>query len=567
MADWAAGRTILGEYTIERELGRGGMGCVWQVKSNSTGRRFAVKQTILEDEKTRKAFLSELQTWIDLPEHPNIVPCRFFRTVGDEIVIFTDYIEGGSLKEWIDQGKLTTLEQILDVAIQLAWGLHAIHERGLVHQDVKPGNVLMTAEGVPMVADFGLARARQVVLHEENIMPAKLQGQHSVYVPGAGLMTKEYASPEQRAGKPLSCKTDIWSWGVSVMDIFMGGVSCPHGGHIAADVWQTFLDNGGQEKGLPKIPSIMVEILRKCFQNDPAKRWSHLGEVVADLKTAYSKIAGENYSLELAQIVHRGAPQAALVGRLTAYGGEWYNPRYWLEMGLRLSGQNPEEAKTLIERHGRSRRGQLVSELAIFDEAKSIYLDMVKRGNRDLEPELASLCMNKALVHLTADDGPGAIAEYDQCIAIRRRLVEQEGRREMANALARAFNSKADVLKNMGDLVGAAALYDQLIEVFCTHEELGGEIAITLESALIYKAIVLKKLGDSAGASAIIDQFIAIFQKLEDQEEEKGALAFALKATLLKKAVALAESGDSAGAAELVNEILAIQQRLAARNG
>lgn len=74
---------------------------MWLAKSNSTGRRFAVKQTLLKDEKHRKAFLTELQTWIDLPEHPNIVPCRFFRTVGDEIVIFADFIEGGSLADWI----------------------------------------------------------------------------------------------------------------------------------------------------------------------------------------------------------------------------------------------------------------------------------------------------------------------------------------------------------------------------------------------------------------------------------------------------------------------------------
>ena len=73
---WAVGRTILDDYVIERELGRGGMGCVWLVKSKSTGRQFAVRQTLLKDDEHRKAFLAELQTWIDLPEHPNIVPCR-----------------------------------------------------------------------------------------------------------------------------------------------------------------------------------------------------------------------------------------------------------------------------------------------------------------------------------------------------------------------------------------------------------------------------------------------------------------------------------------------------------
>ena len=121
MSEWHAQQVILDDYLIEKELGRGGMGRVWLMKSNSTGRRFAVKQTLLKEEKHRKAFLSELQTWIDLPKHPNIVPCRFFRTVGDEIVIFADFIEGGSLADWIAKRKLTSLEQILDVAIQFAY--------------------------------------------------------------------------------------------------------------------------------------------------------------------------------------------------------------------------------------------------------------------------------------------------------------------------------------------------------------------------------------------------------------------------------------------------------------
>jgi serine/threonine protein kinase len=155
------GAILLNEFEIERELGRGGMGKVYLVRSRTTGRKFALKEALVKDNTQQKAFLAELQTWIDLPEHPNILACRFFRTVGNETLIFADYCEGGSLADWIAEGKLQTLEEKLDVAIQFACGIHAIHERGLVHQDIKPGNVLMTKSGVPKVADFGLARAKQ----------------------------------------------------------------------------------------------------------------------------------------------------------------------------------------------------------------------------------------------------------------------------------------------------------------------------------------------------------------------------------------------------------------------
>ena len=258
MTEWKQGEQILGEYLIEKELGRGGMGRVSLVKSQSTGRRFAVKQALIRDEKHRKAFLTELQTWIDLPEHPNIVPCRFFRTVGDEIVIFADYVEGGSLADWIAKRKLTTVEQILDVAIQFAWGLHAIHERGLIHQDVKPGNVLMTPEGAPMVTDFGLARARQRAADGSFVSRALPTGQQSVLVSSGG-MTPAYASPEQRAVQPLSRKTDIWSWALSVLEMFAGQM--PPYGPAAAELLENFLEEGAEDERIRPMPKSLADLL------------------------------------------------------------------------------------------------------------------------------------------------------------------------------------------------------------------------------------------------------------------------------------------------------------------
>ena len=143
------GAILLNEFEVEKELGRGGMGRVYLVRSRTTGRKFALKEALVKDNTQQKAFLAELQTWIDLPEHPNILACRFFRTVGNETLIFADYCEGGSLADWIANSNLHTLEQKLDVAIQFAWGIHALHERGLVHQDIKPGNVLMTKKVFP----------------------------------------------------------------------------------------------------------------------------------------------------------------------------------------------------------------------------------------------------------------------------------------------------------------------------------------------------------------------------------------------------------------------------------
>src|SRR5437016_10366398 len=228
--DWHSGQITLDDFVVQRVLGEGGMGKVYLVKSRTTGMHFAVKRAKGLSDRERRNFLAELQTWIDLPGHPNLVPCRFFRTVGDEVLIFAEYVSGGSLKNWIDSRKLyedgaeKTLERILDTAIQFAWGLQCLHELGLVHQDVKPANVMMdkdahvAVQGVKArVTDYGLARARAAG-GEQNA--SELGG--SILVSSGGY-TPAYCSPEQVAGGKLGRRTDVWSWGVSVLEMFQGG--------------------------------------------------------------------------------------------------------------------------------------------------------------------------------------------------------------------------------------------------------------------------------------------------------------------------------------------------------
>src|SRR5207248_5828966 len=131
--------------------------------------------------------------------------CHYVRVLGGLPRLFMDLVEGGSLQDWIDSGKLyeggaeAALERILDVAIQFAWGLHHAHEQGLIHQDVKPANVLMTADGIAKVTDFGLAKARALAGEARGVA----RRGHSILV-SSGLMTPAYCSPEQADHQPLS---------------------------------------------------------------------------------------------------------------------------------------------------------------------------------------------------------------------------------------------------------------------------------------------------------------------------------------------------------------------------
>lgn len=561
---WTPGAVILGEYTIKKELGRGGMGRVWLVKSNSTGRMFAVKQMLIRDEKHRQAFLTELQTWIDLPEHPNVVRCRFFRTIGDEIVIFADYVEGGSLADWIAKGQFDSTEQIMDVAIQFAWGLHAIHQRGLIHQDVKPGNVLMTPEGTPMVADFGLARARFKVADGSFVSASSPQDQQSILVSSGG-MTPAYASPEQRAGQSLSRKTDIWSWGVSIMDMFASGVSCVHGGQIALEVLEDLFAGEKEDTGVRAMPSAVKTILRRCFARNFSERWNNFDELCSSLILAYGEVTGKAYprapTLSLAQ-------NRPLEHDRRIQHGRWRDPRTWLREAYRATGRDPADAARYQVPDVMSRRGAEIADLAIYDEVERLLTSVIGPNDEQNANLLASFYADKALLSFAAHDAEAVFSAADKCIAIRERLVLERRREEFAADLASAYMHQAIFRKWSGDHLASIRLYDKCVSFLepLFHRDRRFDLAADLARTYMNKACDLTAQGNITPAIALFDKGIATLQSAK-----KGGKAEPLDDDLahlfMNKAGALLHLGDARGAAKAYDECINIRAPLVEREG
>ncbi len=562
---WQPGKVLLDDFLIERTLGEGGMGRVWLVKSNSTARRFAVKQALIRDENHRKAFLTELQTWIDLPEHPNVVPCRFFRTVGDEIVIFADFIEGGSLADWIATGKFTSLEQIWDAAIQFAWGLQAIHQRGLIHQDVKPGNVLMTPGGTPMVTDFGLARARVRSADRAFVYPSLPKGQQSFLVSSGG-MTPAYASPEQRAAQHLSRRTDIWSWGVSVMDIFTGGVSCLHGGHIAAEVLEELFKGELGEDEVRAMPSELKAILRRCFARDGSKRWNDFEELCSSLIDAYGRVIGRPYARTPGR--SSGTTNMAVEHDRRVQHGRWRDPRTWLREAYRATGRDPADAVNYHAPEAMSRRGAEVADLAIYHEVERLLTSAIGPDDDKNANLLASFYADKALLCYAAHDSEAVFSAANKCIAIRHRLVIEQKRQKFAPDLASAYMDKAMFSKWTGDHVTALALYDKCISILepLVKQEGRIDLAGNLARAYMNKACDLTAQGNVKTAIELFDESIMTLRSAE-QCAEIEPIDDDLAHVFMNKAGALLHIGDARGAAEAYDMCIKIREPLVEREG
>lgn len=307
--EWKVGDVILDLYEVKEIHEGGGMGLVYRVYHRGWNMDLAVKSPrskFFQTEAQKADFTRECETWINLGLHPHIVSCHYVRTLGGIPRVFAEYVEGGSLKDWIDSRKLydggpqEALKRILDIAIQMAWGLDYAHEQGLVHQDVKPANVLMTPDGTAKISDFGLAKARVPTAETTSADPTK-----SVLV-SSGWMTPQYCSPEQVAGRPLSRKTDIWSWAVSVLEMFVGEV-CWQSGLAAPEILESLVGDEKPKRFIPGIPTALRELLQRCFRKNAEDRPSHLADVADTIKAIYQKLCRQIYARKLPEKVELGA--------------------------------------------------------------------------------------------------------------------------------------------------------------------------------------------------------------------------------------------------------------------
>ena len=199
----------ISQYKILSKLGEGGMGVVYKAEDTKLKRPVALKflpPYLTQDPEAKKRFIKEAQAASAL-QHNNI--CTIYEineTDEGQLYISMEHLSGKTLKEKIQENKLT-IEETVDIVTQAAQGLKKAHKKGIVHRDIKPANLIVTDDGVVKIVDFGLA---------------KLTGQTKLTQTGSTLGTIAYMSPEQTQGIDVDLRTDIWALGVILYEMLAG---------------------------------------------------------------------------------------------------------------------------------------------------------------------------------------------------------------------------------------------------------------------------------------------------------------------------------------------------------
>ena len=317
--------TLLGGYGIVSTLGVGGMGEVYRARDTKLGRSVAVKviQQVFASDPDRVArFEREAKVLASL-NHPHIAALYEMEQSGGQHFLVMELVEGETLAERLQRGPIP-LEDVLKVALQITDAIEAAHEKGVVHRDLKPANVKITPDEKVKVLDFGLAKAMERESDAGNVANSPTL---SMMATSAGIIlgTAAYMSPEQAKGFPADHRSDIFSFGVVLYEMLTGRQ--PFQGETAPDVLASVLIREPELARLtPDLNPRVSELLRRCLEKSPKRRWQAIGDVRAEIEmiaAAPRALPATSLSPTLPRPLWRRAIPVALTAVIAAALGAW----------------------------------------------------------------------------------------------------------------------------------------------------------------------------------------------------------------------------------------------------
>ena len=280
-----AGQTLT-HYEILGSLGAGGMGEVYRARDTRLEREVAIKvlpERFADDEERLRRFEREAKTLASL-NHANLAHVYGIDQVGDTCFLAMELVAGEDLAERLARGALS-IDEAIDVCRQIAEGLEAAHEAGVVHRDLKPANVRVTPEGVVKILDFGLAKPIRPKASSGSGTTTAQSDSFSMTEEGLVLGTPTYMSPEQARGRQVDRRTDIWAFGCVLYECLTGERAFR--GETIADVIASVLDESPDPSALPRnVPPGVRDVLERALEKDARSRLRDIGEARVRLERA-----------------------------------------------------------------------------------------------------------------------------------------------------------------------------------------------------------------------------------------------------------------------------------------
>jgi serine/threonine protein kinase len=273
------GRTV-SHYRVLDKLGSGGMGVVYRAEDLQLGRHVALKflsREFAQDPAARDRFQREARAASAL-NHPNVCTVYSVEECAGQPVISMELVEGDTLSALLARQPMP-VPQALALAIQVAAALDAAHRKGVVHRDLKPGNLMVTSFGVK-VLDFGIAKidrpAAPEAVRDFGAIPAAQCGSIPATQCGSIVGTPHYMSPEQLQGRETDARSDIFSFGLVLYEMLTGRRACDDG--------RFELNSPSSRTPGTELPPGLERVLTRCLATDPASRWQTAGELKGELE-------------------------------------------------------------------------------------------------------------------------------------------------------------------------------------------------------------------------------------------------------------------------------------------